>query len=84
MRGHGTSQFRHSDKQRCFSRSHNRPSTESRRDCIAPCRSWRCMARSRSSEMAALAALLHPEDRVDPEALLDPEALVDPQALVVQ
>jgi len=35
VRGHGTSRFRHSDMQRRFSRSHNRPSTEPRQDCIA-------------------------------------------------
>ena len=80
--GHGMSRFRHSDKQRRFSRSHNRPSTKSRRDCIAPCRSWRCMARSRSSGMAVPAVLLHPEDRIDPETLLDRQALVGRQALV--
>ena len=64
MRGHGTSHFRHSDKQRRFSRSHNRRSTGPRQDCIAPCSSWHRTAHSKSS------------DRIGPEVLLDREALL--------
>jgi hypothetical protein len=35
VRAHGKSHFRHSDKQRGTSRSHNRPSTKPRHSCIA-------------------------------------------------
>jgi|SRR5437867_9896326 hypothetical protein len=70
------SRFLHSDKQRRFLRSHSRPSTEPRQDCIAPRKSPRCMARSQSSEMAVPAVLVHQEDRIDPEALIDRQALV--------